>query len=72
MKRFGPRERARKAKFKRQSAPHMKYANGRSIAVRSAAGQNWMIRAWNSAFVLNAMEIMSTCQDHLFTHEHVK
>ena len=27
-RRFGPKEQARKAKFRRQSAPHMKYANG--------------------------------------------
>ena len=28
MRRFSPKERARKAKFKRQSAPHMHYSNG--------------------------------------------
>ena len=60
-KRFGPRERARKAKFKRQSP------TGRSTAARYAGGRSWTIRAWSSVSAPNAMAIMSTART-IFLH----
>ena len=72
MKRFGPRERARKAKFKRQSAPHMKYANGAKHRCAVCGRTELDDPCLEFRFCSKCNGNYEYCQDHLFTHEHVK
>ena len=67
MKRFSPKEQARKAKFKQQTRPHMTYANGQDTVVQSADVQNLMIRHWSSVSVQNVMETMSIAGSFIYT-----
>ena len=57
LSRYSPKERARKAKFKQQSAPHI--PPEQDIAVRYADGRNWMIRVLNFGFAQNVTVIMN-------------
>ncbi len=60
MKRFSPKEQARKAKFKQQIRDHISLMRmGQDTVVQSADVQNLMIRHWSSVSVQNVMETMS-------------
>ena len=72
MRRFGPKERARKAKFKRQSAPHMKYANGAKHRCAVCGRTELDDPCLEFRFCSKCNGNYEYCQDHLFTHEHVK
>lgn len=72
MKRFGPREQARKAKFRRQSAPHMKYANGAKHRCAVCGRTELDDPCLEFRFCSKCNGNYEYCQDHLFTHEHVK
>ena len=72
MRRFGPGERARKAKFKRQSAPHMKYANGAKHRCAVCGRTELDDPCLEFRFCSKCNGNYEYCQDHLFTHEHVK
>ena len=67
MRRFGPREQARKAKFKKQSRPHMTYAGGARHRCAVCGRTELEFR-----FCSKCRGNYEYCQDHLFTHEHVK
>ena len=72
MRRFGPREQARKAKFRRQSAPHMKYANGAKHRCAVCGRTELDDPCLEFRFCSKCNGNYEYCQDHLFTHEHVK
>ncbi len=72
MRRFGPREQARKAKFKRQSAPHMKYAGGAKHRCAVCGRTELDDPCLEFRFCSKCNGNYEYCQDHLFTHEHVK
>ena len=73
-KRFGPRERARKAKFKRQSDPHvnMRYTNGAKHRCAVCGRTELDDPCLEFRFCSKCNGNYEYCQDHLFTHEHVK
>ena len=72
MKRFGPREQARKARFKRQSAPHMKYSSGAKHRCAVCGRTELDDPCLEFRFCSKCNGNYEYCQDHLFTHEHVK
>lgn len=72
MRRFGPRERARKAKFKKQSRTHMTY-NGGAMHRCAVCGRTELDDPnLEFRFCSKCRGNYEYCQDHLFTHEHVK
>ena len=72
MKRFGPREQARKARFNHQSAPHMKYSNGAKHRCAVCGRTELDDPCLEFRFCSKCNGNYEYCQDHLFTHEHVK
>ncbi len=72
MRRFSPKERARKAKFKRQSAPHMHYSNGAKHRCAVCGRTELDDPCLEFRFCSKCNGNYEYCQDHLFTHEHVK
>lgn len=72
MRRFGPRERARKAKFRSQSAPHMKYAGGAQHRCAVCGRTELDDPCLEFRYCSKCNGNYEYCQDHLFTHEHVK
>ncbi|MEE1087178.1 MAG: rhomboid family intramembrane serine protease [Schaedlerella sp.] len=75
MRRFGPKEQMRKSKFQQQTkerAPHMTYTNGARhrcvICGRTELDNSELEFRYCSRCNGN----YEYCQDHLFTHEHVK
>lgn len=72
MKRFSPKERVRKAKFKRQSAPHMQYSNGAKHRCAVCGRTELDDPCLEFRFCSKCNGNYEYCQDHLFTHEHVK
>ena len=72
MRRFGPREQARKARFKRQSRPHMTYANGARHRCAVCGRTELDDPNLEYRFCSKCKGNYEYCQDHLFTHEHVK
>ena len=72
MRRFGPREQARKARFKRQSRPHMTYANGARHRCAVCGRTELDDPNMEFRFCSKCKGNYEYCQDHLFTHEHVK
>lgn len=73
MRRFGPREQARKAKFKKQSRPHMTYAGGGARHRCAVCGRTELDDPnLEFRFCSKCRGNYEYCQDHLFTHEHVK
>lgn len=70
--RYSPRERARKAKFKRQSAPHMHYSNGAKHRCAVCGRTELDDPCLEFRFCSKCNGNYEYCQDHLFTHEHVK
>lgn len=72
MRRFGPREQARKARFKRQSRPHMTYANGARHRCAVCGRTELDDPNLEFRFCSKCKGNYEYCQDHLFTHTHVK
>ena len=72
MRRFGPREQALKARFKRQSRPHMTYANGARHRCAVCGRTELDDPNLEFRFCSKCKGNYEYCQDHLFTHEHVK
>lgn len=72
MRRFGPREQARKAKFKKQSRPHMTYAGGARHRCAVCGRTELDDPDLEFRFCSKCRGNYEYCQDHLFTHEHVK
>lgn len=72
MRRFSPKERARKAKFKQQSAPHMHYTNGAKHRCAVCGRTELDDPCLEFRFCSKCNGNYEYCQDHLFTHEHVK
>lgn len=71
-KRFGPREQARKAKFKKQSRPHMTYTNGAHHRCAVCGRTELDDPCLEFRFCSKCDGNYEYCQDHLFTHEHVR
>ena len=72
MRRLGPREQARKAKFKKQSRPHMTYAGGARHRCAVCGRTELDDPNLEFRFCSKCRGNYEYCQDHLFTHEHVK
>ena len=72
MRRFGPREQARKAKFRKQSRPHMTYAGGARHRCAVCGRTELDDPNLGFRFCSKCKGNYEYCQDHLFTHEHVK
>ena len=72
MRRFGPREQARKAKFRKQSRPHMTYAGGARHRCAVCGRTELDDPNLEFRFCSKCKGNYEYCQDHLFTHEHVK
>ena len=72
MRRFSPKERVRKAKFKRQSAPHMHYSNGAKHRCAVCGRTELDDPCLEFRFCSKCNGNYEYCQDHLFTHEHVR
>ena len=72
MRRFSPKERVRKAKFKRQSAPHMHYSNGAKHRCAVCGRTELDDPCLEFRFCSKCNGNYEYCQYHLFTHEHVK
>ena len=71
-RRFGPREQARKAKFRKQSRPHMTYAGGAKHRCAVCGRTELDDPNLEFRFCSKCRGNYEYCQDHLFTHEHVK
>ena len=69
---FSPKERARKAKFKEQTRPHMTYANGARHRCAVCGRTELTDPSLEFRFCSKCNGNFEYCQDHLFTHEHVK
>ena len=72
VRRFGPREQARKAKFKKRSRPHMTYAGGARHRCAVCGRTELDDPNLEFRFCSKCRGNYEYCQDHLFTHEHVK
>lgn len=72
MRRFSPRERARKAKFKKESEPHMRYTGGAKHRCAVCGRTELDDPCLEFRFCSKCNGNYEYCQDHLFTHEHVK
>ena len=72
VRRFGPKEQARKARFRRQSAPHMKYTNGAKHRCAVCGRTELDDPCLEFRYCSTCAGKYEYCQDHLFTHEHVK
>ena len=72
IKRFGPKEQARKAKFRQQSRPHMTYSNGARHRCAVCGRTELDDPNLEFRFCSKCNGNYEYCQDHLFTHEHVK
>lgn len=71
-RRFGPREQARKANFRKQSRPHMTYAGGARHRCAVCGRTELDDPNLEFRFCSKCRGNYEYCQDHLFTHEHVK
>ena len=72
IKRFGPKEQARKAKFRQQSRPHMTYSNGARHRCAVCGRTELDDPNLEFRFCSKCNGNYEYCQDHLFTHQHVK
>lgn len=72
MRRFSPKERARKAKFRKQSEPHMRYTGGAKHRCAVCGRTELDDPCLEFRFCSKCNGNYEYCQDHLFTHEHVK
>ena len=72
LRRCSPNEWVRKAIFKRQSAPHMHYSNGAKHRCTVCGRTELDDPCLEFRFCSKCNGNYEYCQDHLFTHEHVK
>ena len=72
LKRYSPKERARKARFRQQSVPHMQYSNGAKHRCAVCGRTELDDPCLEFRFCSKCNGNYEYCQDHLFTHEHVK
>lgn len=72
LKPYMPKEQARKRKFKQQSVPHMTYANGARHRCAVCGRTELDDPNLEFRFCSKCNGNYEYCQDHLFTHEHVK
>ena len=71
MKRFSPKEQARKAKLKQQTRPHMTYANGARHRCAVCGRTELDDPTLEFRFCSKCNGNYEYCQEHLFTHKHV-
>lgn len=69
---YTPKERARKSKFKQQSKPHMTYAGGARHKCAVCGRTELDDPTLEFRFCSKCKGNYEYCQDHLFTHQHVK
>lgn len=69
---YTPKEQARKRKFKKQVRPHMTYANGAMHRCAVCGRTELDDPTLEFRFCSKCNGNYEYCQDHLFTHEHVK
>ncbi len=72
MRRFTPKEVARKKRYKEQSRPKMTYANGARHRCAVCGRTELDDSSLEFRFCSKCNGNYEYCQDHLFTHEHVK
>lgn len=72
MKPYTPKERARKKKYKEQSRPHMTYAGGARHRCAVCGRTEITNPELEFRFCSKCNGNYEYCQDHLFTHEHIK
>ena len=72
LKPYTPKEKARKAKFKQQTRPHMTYANGARHRCAVCGRTELDDPTLEFRFCSKCNGNYEYCQEHLFTHEHVK
>lgn len=72
MKPYNPKERARKAQYKKQSRPHMKYPDGSAHRCAVCGRTELSNPELEFRFCSKCNGNYEYCQDHLFTHQHVK
>ena len=72
MKPYTPKEQMRKAKFKKQTRPHMTYANGAKHRCAVCGRTELDDPSLEFRFCSKCNGNYEYCQDHLFTHQHVK
>ncbi|MBU3875572.1 hypothetical protein HGO97_007075 [Faecalicatena sp. AGMB00832] len=72
MKPYSPKERARKTKFKQQSRPHMTYPGGARHRCAVCGRTELDDPTLEFRFCSKCNGNYEYCQDHLFTHQHVK
>ena len=72
MKPYTPKERARKTKFKQQSRPHMTYPGGARHRCAVCGRTELDDPTLEFRFCSKCNGNYEYCQDHLFTHQHVK
>ena len=69
---YTPKEQARKRKFKKQTRPHMTYANGAMHRCAVCGKTELDDPTLEFRFCSKCKGNYEYCQEHLFTHEHVK
>lgn len=69
---YTPKEQARKRKFKKQIRPHMTYANGAMHRCAVCGKTELDDPTLEFRFCSKCKGNYEYCQEHLFTHEHVK
>ncbi|WP_109708779.1 hypothetical protein [Faecalicatena contorta] len=69
---YTPKERARKADFKKQSRPHMTYQNGARHRCAVCGRTELDDPTLEFRFCSKCKGNYEYCQDHLFTHRHVE
>jgi membrane associated rhomboid family serine protease len=72
MKPLSPKERARKAQFKKQSKPHMTYQNGARHRCAVCGRTELDDPTLEFRFCSKCKGNYEYCQEHLFTHQHVQ
>lgn len=72
LKPYTPKEQARKRKYKQQSRPHMTYANGARHRCAVCGRTELDDPNLEFRYCSKCNGNYEYCQDHLFTHEHVK
>lgn len=72
MKPYTPKERARKTKFQQQSRPHMTYPGGARHRCAVCGRTELDDPTLEFRFCSKCNGNYEYCQDHLFTHQHVK
>ena len=72
MRSYMPKQQMRKAQFKKQSRPHMNYANGAKHRCAVCGRTELDDPTLEFRFCSKCNGNYEYCQEHLFTHQHVK